>query len=243
MVKRRRITDRVKSSSRINKPKDIIAKKKTNKRKVSVKKSTPRVFKKAPVLGAPTRLKEVSSENKIFNDSYDLPSEYDNTYLTLMSRDPYWIHAYWEIGKDSLEHLKRTLGDEFNSSIRVLRIYDVSLKDFDGTNANSWFDLNVGDSAKSWYVNLWNDCVSYCADIGMRTPGGNFVSAARSNFITTPRENASGRSDVIWMKEKGGEYLPFVLLPSAKKQGKSKEKDIFSGRRKIFLTNEDVRAY
>lgn len=182
-------------------------------------------------------------DSKPFVDHYDLPASYNSTYLTLMPRDPYWIHAYWEMGQDSRNHLQHSLGPEMERSTYVLRVYDVSLKDFNGSNANSWFDLDVGARANNWYINSWKDNVSYCAELGMRAPDGRFVPVARSNFVNTPRQNSSGRSDVIWMEEKAGKYRPFVSVPSLNKQTATAKYSTSSKSRKIYLTEDDIRAY
>ncbi|MBN3038572.1 MAG: DUF4912 domain-containing protein [Candidatus Omnitrophica bacterium] len=176
-------------------------------------------------------------------DNYDLPTSYNSTYLTLMPRDPYWIHAYWELGQDSIDHLRHSLGPDMERSTYVLRVYDVSLKDFNGNNANSWFDLDVGPHANNWYINSWKDNVSYCAEMGMRAPDGRFVAATRSNFVNTPRQGSSGRSDVIWMEEKSGKYLPFVTAPRINKKPTSSQYGNYSKKKRIYLTEDDIRVY
>ncbi|MDP3788992.1 MAG: hypothetical protein Q8R48_01140, partial [Candidatus Omnitrophota bacterium] len=42
---------------------------------------------------------------KDFVDTYDLPSRYNTTNLTIISRDPHLIHAYWELSPSSVETL------------------------------------------------------------------------------------------------------------------------------------------
>lgn len=133
------------------------------------------------------------------SDSYDLPANYGSTSVTLVARDPYWIYAHWELAESSFDTARRELGLDFKLGRMTLRMHDITCIDFDGSNANSSFDLDVGHS-RNWYINLWKDNVSYCAEIGMKTLSGRFVPFARSNFVTTPRAHMSWRRDEVWMK-------------------------------------------
>ena len=184
---------------------------------------------------------------KPFIDATEIPQSYNKTRLTLIARDPHWIHAYWEIDDSAIESAKRELGEE---SSYTLRMYDVTLVDFNGTNANKFFDIDVGPAASNWYINIWSDSVTYCGEIGMRTPSGRFYSFARSNFVTTPRANSSGRSDLIWMEVKDNhkeEY--FVNTERATKNNPRRSNaareplNSKNPSRRVYLTEDDIRAY
>lgn len=184
---------------------------------------------------------------KPFVDSCDLPESYNTTSLTLIARDPFWIYAYWEISPSSIEELRNQIGSgEFERSSYTLRMYDTTYKDFNGTNANHWFDIDVGPHASNWYVSIWNDNVTYCGEIGIRTPDGRFLAFARSNFVTTPRAGLSGRSDMMWMEVKEGSSEPPYVVAEARPKAQSftgAEAGAKVSGRRIFLTEEDIRAY
>jgi hypothetical protein len=154
--------------------------------------------------------------------------------------------------------LKERIGAEFGRSTYVLRMHDVTAIDFNGHNANHSFDIDVGLNANNWYISLWYGNVSYCADLGMRSPDGRFHHLARSNFVTTPRANPSDRSEEIWMEVKdNSSRAPFVIgamrgRPNNKasyQKGKVSVKrddekaSLRGSRRKIFLSEEDIREY
>ncbi|MCM8775215.1 MAG: DUF4912 domain-containing protein [Candidatus Omnitrophica bacterium] len=189
-----------------------------------------------------------------FVDNYDLPSSYNETNLTLIARDPHWVHAYWEITPTAIEEIRSKIGSEFDRSTITLRMHDVTCVDFNGHNANRSFDIDVGPHAHSWYVNLWCDNVSYCGDIGVRSPEGNFYVLARSNMIETPRAGSSGRGEMIWMRVDDEEAEPpYVLveetLEAKKAKGRSVKKVLPSFESKAtrhriyYLTEDDIRAY
>ncbi len=192
----------------------------------------------------------------VFVDSEIMPENYGSTSITLLARDPHWVHAYWEIASSSVDDVRAMIGDEVGRCVHVLRLYDVTFVDFNGTNANHWFDVVVGRDANNWYVNLWSDNVTYCADIGLRAPDGRFFTLARSNCVTTPREYISPRSELVWMDvqhaaaEGGAEGAPgvqpyvYAFEPGEKEEGLLPASVPAHGRRfKVFLTEADIRAY
>jgi hypothetical protein len=203
--------------------------------------------------GVPERI-----ARKPFVDNYDLPAGYDASSLTLIARDPYCIFAYWEISPTSIEAVKNVAGSQFDRATYVIRMYDVTLIDFNGKNANHWFDIDVGPHARNWYIYLWCGNVSYCADLGIRMPGGRFFPLVRSNSVSTPRASPSRRSEQIWMNTKSNStQAPFVVgeihkvvekpplsqqkPPPMKKEAAEPVKARKS--RKIFLTEDDIREY
>ncbi|MFH1245739.1 MAG: DUF4912 domain-containing protein, partial [Candidatus Omnitrophota bacterium] len=187
----------------------------------------------------------IKKQQEAHVDEYSLPEVYNNTKVTLIPRDPYWIHAYWEIAPQALQALRNKFGGEIDSAVYTLRMYDVSCIDFDGNNAHHWFDIDFSPPANNWYVSLWRDHMSYCAEIGLRTYTGKFHVLARSNFVTTPQVSSSARSDVIWMKvEDTSQQPPFIFREMKRHRAGAFTKPAASTqRKKISLTEDDIRAY
>lgn len=195
------------------------------------------------------RIEQPATKN-VFTDFYDLPSGYNTTKLTLIARDPNFVHAYWEIKPPTAGTLKKNIPESGENAATVIRVYDVTMKDFDGMNANHWFDVDVGPSAKSWYFPLWNDNVSYCAELGLRAPDGAFNSLARSNFVQTPRKTFSTRPETVWMEVKddprhASAYVVGSMRRVSNRTGPRRSVDRrASGRlRKFYLNDDDIRLY
>jgi len=129
----------------------------------------------------------------------DLPHQYDQDRIILQVRDSYWIHAYWEVRGQTLEKLGSELGNDFQRAKRVLRVYDVSQIIFDGTNAHSFFDIQVGDQANSWYIDTKAPGRSWCVDFGLLLADGKFITIIRSNTVRTPLDSPSWITDEEWM--------------------------------------------
>lgn len=186
-----------------------------------------------------------------FIDNYDLPAGYATSNIRLMVKDPFWIYAYWEINPDFIESFRGQYSQEdINKASTVLRIYEVTLVDFKGDNANSWFDIEVGSSS-SWYINLWKDSVSCVGEIGKRLSDGRFISLARSNCVHTPRISCSPRTEQIWMKVADqARQQPYVAasITEASSDGKypqpqNKASVGEKSKIKYYLSEEDIRKY
>lgn len=128
-----------------------------------------------------------------------LPMYYGEDRLTLLVRDPWWIFAYWEITPQSIEKIRSQLTANFILK-QVLRVYDITgVPEFTGDNANSFFDIELTPAADNWYIHVGNPNRSYCAEIGLKDPVGNFYRIVRSNTVTTPRYGMSEVRDEEWM--------------------------------------------
>jgi hypothetical protein len=129
----------------------------------------------------------------------DLPISYDQDRIALLVRDPYWVHVYWDITRGTLARAQEALGERWPEAKSILRVYDVTGVDFDGTNANSHFDIDITGGASNWYVNVHVPNRAYCVEIGLLSVTGRFIVLARSNVATTPRDVPSDVTDEEWM--------------------------------------------
>ena len=129
----------------------------------------------------------------------DLPAGYHEDKIVLQVRDPWWLHSYWELTPETIDGLRRRLGDSFRGSRMVLRVYDVSYIIFDGKNANSYFDIEVDPQATSWYIDTKGPGRSWCVELGFRLANGDFVALLRSNTVHTPIDGPSWITDEEWM--------------------------------------------
>lgn len=129
----------------------------------------------------------------------ELPGGYGVDKMILQVRDSWWVHAYWEIASQTFNHLRERLSDAFFNAKRVIRVYDVSHIVFDGTNAHRFFDIEINPEATNWYIDTGGPGRSWCADVGLRLPSGEFIKIVRSNTVYTPLEGPSWITDEEWM--------------------------------------------
>lgn len=129
----------------------------------------------------------------------ELPEEYGQDKIVLQVRDPWWIHAYWEVSSLTYERLKNELRDEFYRAKQILRVYDVSNIIFDGKNAHRSFDIQLNAGANNWYIDTGGPGRSWCVDLGLLLSDGRFIVIARSNTVSTPIAGPSWITDEEWV--------------------------------------------
>ncbi|MEW6516954.1 MAG: DUF4912 domain-containing protein [candidate division FCPU426 bacterium] len=122
---------------------------------------------------------------------------YGDNRIVLMIRDPYWCFVYWDLSAEKQTEAIRELQQA--GARLMLRVYDVTDLEFDGSNAHRTMDIEVTEEATNWYINVWAADRAYCVDLGLLYPDGRFVTLARSNVVTTPRDSVSGVIDEEWM--------------------------------------------
>ncbi len=131
--------------------------------------------------------------------SRELPARYNKDTMVLAVRDPWWIYTYWEVKEETWNKHRREIGDEFNRSKVILRVYDVSNINFNGSNANRYFDIHIRPDSASWYIDVGAPGRSWCVDLGILLPGGRFITVLRSNVVETPLDGPSWITDEEWM--------------------------------------------
>lgn len=129
----------------------------------------------------------------------DLPQGYGIDKIVLQVRDPWWLQSYWELGGSALERIKAELNDLFHTASWCLRVYDVTDIAFNGSNANRYFDINIPDSARNWYIDTASPGRWWCVDLGLLLADGRFITLLRSNVVQTPPDGPSWISDEEWM--------------------------------------------
>jgi hypothetical protein len=181
------------------------AKKRAPSGKPSPKTTPVREWKLPPGVEEPLMAQERVAESKYYTGplpqmpavaSGELPQGYNEEKIALLSRDPDVAYAYWEATPARIEREKAWFG--WDSKLCV-RIYDITGVQFDGQNATGFFDQEVEDRIGSWYFDFGRPAHSFCADIGLLSPGGRFLTIARSNYITMPRDGVSDVIDEEWM--------------------------------------------
>lgn len=137
-----------------------------------------------------------------------LPSGYNDNRFILLARDPHWLYAYWDF---STEEISTTLTQLGSREVRpILRVFDITYIDFDGTNAWNQVDIELTPFATNWYIPVPHPAASYCAEVGYQSPDGRFAALGRSNVVTTPRNGTSAEATLRWVTppEKQPSSLP-----------------------------------
>lgn len=124
----------------------------------------------------------------------DLPDSYGKDGITVMVRDPYWLHCYWEVTRAAVQRAEAALGQEWHTSKPILRLLTISNQDTSSGTETAIRDIPIHGGSNNWYIDVNDPPKSYRVDIGYLSANGRFYVVARSNVVTTPR---AGMSDVL----------------------------------------------
>ncbi len=145
----------------------------------------------------------------------ELPKKYGTDRVAIISRDPDWLFAYWEITPQGRDAARREMesvgGGESGASKTALRVYDITGVEFTGRNVRQHIDIEISDDIGNWYVNTGEPGRTFLIDVGLLGSGGTFHTIARSNAVTMPRATASDETEERWMTTRGEFDLIYAL--------------------------------
>jgi hypothetical protein len=128
----------------------------------------------------------------------DLPGGYGKDRIVVMVRDPYWLHAYWELTRQAIQRAEAALGQEWHGARPILRLLDVTGRDSPNIAEKIVRDIDIHGGCNNWYIDVNNPPRAFRVDIGYLSPRGRFYVLARSNVVNTPRAGVSDVIDENW---------------------------------------------
>lgn len=118
--------------------------------------------------------------------------------LVVMVRDPYWLHAYWELTRHSVERARAALGPHWHGARPVLRVSEVVRDGTTSSARKTLRDIEVHGGVNNWYIDVDDPPHSFQVEIGYLALEGRFVSLVRSNTVSTPPVSAVKSFDGNW---------------------------------------------
>ena len=127
-----------------------------------------------------------------------LPNGYGKDRIVAMVRDPFWLHAYWELTHQSVQRAEAALGQDWHGAKPIIRLCDVSSADTTNTAESVVRDIEIHGGCNNWYIEVTQPPKSYRVDIGYVSKRGQFYVLARSNVVCTPKAGVSDTIDENW---------------------------------------------
>lgn len=125
-------------------------------------------------------------------------STVDRDRIVLMVRDPYWLHAHWELSRRSIQRAQAAMAEAWHTARPVLRLSEV----FTGTTTNAseihLRDIEIHGGVNNWYIDVIDPPKGYRVEIGYLASNGRFHAMARSNTVMTPRPGSCDAVDQNW---------------------------------------------
>lgn len=148
------------------------------------------------------RLREIRSQ---LTQSKDLSfrssgngQDFEKDRVIVMVRDSYWLHAYWEITRQSVSRARAAMGQRWHGAIPVLRLYEMENDSTTSSERKVVRDVQVHGGVSNWYLDVDNPPMSFQVDIGYLADDGTFLALARSNVVVTPQSGSAGAGDGNW---------------------------------------------
>jgi hypothetical protein len=128
-----------------------------------------------------------------------IPWAYGQDRVTAMVVDPERLYVYWEVTDEAIERARSGLGAGGRDAWLNLRVYDVTNRIFDGTNAHGYFDHAVSHSDRQWFFFVGRPASTAIVELGLRSHEGYFVHVARSGRADFPRREPVPPGGVEWL--------------------------------------------
>ncbi len=106
--------------------------------------------------------------------------------LVVMVRDPYWLHAYWELSRRSIQRAEAAMGQHWHAARPVLRVHELARNGTTSAARQAVRDIAIHGGVNNWYIDVQNPPKSYQLEIGYLAPVNRFYCLARSNVVSTP---------------------------------------------------------
>ncbi len=95
--------------------------------------------------------------------------------IVVMVRDPYWLHAYWEVKRQSVERVQAAMKQDWHAASPYLRLLEVSDPGSSSASERVVRDIEVHGGVNNWYVHVDDSPSSYRLELGYLGAEGAFI--------------------------------------------------------------------
>jgi hypothetical protein len=160
---------------------------------------------------------KLASVKNIATVSTDAGARQDR--LVVMVRDPYWLHAYWELAPRSVDRAQAAMGQRWHGAQPVLRVFRIQ----PDSAALHERDIAIHGGVRNWYVDVQDPPADYRLEIGYLADDGSFYCLARSNEVATPPAGTSDAVDENWKAVAENADRIYAMSGGYSAQGASRE--------------------
>lgn len=118
--------------------------------------------------------------------------------IVVMVRDAFWLHAFWEVKRQSVERVQAAMSQDWHTARPYLRLLEVSDGGSTSGSERVIRDIEVHGGVSNWYVHVDNSPSSYRLELGYMGSTGRFYPLVRSNVVSTPEPGSSDALDENW---------------------------------------------
>ncbi len=128
----------------------------------------------------------------------DQPRDPNKDRLVLMVRDPFWLHACWDITRKSVERAKSALAGNWHTARPMLRLLRAEDSGTTSNTENVYRDIEIHGGVRHWYIETESHAATFRLLLGYLYGNNRFHELARSNPVTTPVPGSPDSTDDHW---------------------------------------------
>jgi hypothetical protein len=121
-----------------------------------------------------------------FSSEGELPESYGTSQLFLTARDPHWLYATWDLGREELRKLNALSVDGH----LVLKIFRNS------TSGDAISQIHLHPESRNWFVPVPHAGAKYVAELGYYDSHSRWKSISTSGSTITPPESLAEDGEV-----------------------------------------------
>jgi hypothetical protein len=126
------------------------------------------------------------------------PSVKGQDRIVLMVRDPYWLHAHWDVTRQTVDRAKAALVEHWHSVKPILRLLKLDDSGTTESAENVYRDIEIHGGVRNWYIDVDQPPSRFQMVMGYMTGSGRFYELVRSNTVATPVPGGKEASDDHW---------------------------------------------
>jgi len=118
--------------------------------------------------------------------------------IVLLVRDSYWLHASWEVTRQSVQRAQAAMAEYWHGARPILRVLEVESNGTTSTAERVIREITIHGGVNNWYLDVDAPPRSFRVELGYLATNGRFFSMCRSNVVTTPRPGSANAIDENW---------------------------------------------
>jgi hypothetical protein len=126
------------------------------------------------------------------------PRDPNKDRLILMVRDPFWLHACWDITRKSVERAKAALAGQWHTARPILRLLKTDDTSTTSNTENVYRDIEIHGGVRHWYIEIESHGSTFRLLLGYLFGNNRFHELARSNPVTHPIPGSPDSTDDHW---------------------------------------------
>ncbi len=162
---------------------------------------------------------KLAALKNLAHSSKQTHSEPKEDRLVVMVRDPYWLHAVWDLSQRSVDRAQAAMGQRWHSAQPTLRVYRI----MEAGTSKLERDITIHGGVSNWYVDVNEPPCTFRMEIGYLSPDGTFYALARSNSVQTPPAGSSTAMDENWSDVAQNADMIYAMSGGYSAQGTSRE--------------------